>query len=373
MKLKALLVVFALTVLIPPEELFAQTFQTGKIAISLSNFGRVRVIKDSLAGLRQIDRSSFLAAVNPNYVFSYLLSAAIEESSKTVSNPQLSDYELYCSLNNTYDTTGQSPNFWVKHNVYGWSGGGYVLVKFTIVSRETVERNTVLGMEIIPQVDGTYGLESIEYLPLSKIISIFRLPSSSFTGYKLLSHNLTSLTSIDWYAGYNSSNPNLFNWLTYGQIDTLFDSGGDGAVTFFSKAAENIIPGSTTVMWVGISVGNNESEMIANMLLAEQKYNLLTSIESMSTLIPSDYVLGQNFPNPFNPETSIRFAIPKREFVSLRIFNSLGQEVALLLNKEMEAGTYDLKFDASELTSGVYFYSLYTGNFVQTKKMILIR
>lgn len=370
---KTVLIIFALTLLFSAEEILAQSFQTGKIAISLSNFGRVRVIKDSLAGLRQIDRSSFLAAVNPNYVFSYLLSTAIEESSKTVTNPQFSNYELYCSVNNTYDTTGQSPNFWVKHNVYGWNNGGYVLLKFTVVSRETVSRNTVLGMEIIPQVDGTYGLESIKYLPSSQIISIYRLPTSSYTGYKLLSSNLTSLTSIDWYSGYNTSNPDLYNWLTYGQIDSLFDSGGDGAVTFFSQAAQNINPGATEVMWVGISVGNDESEMIANMQLAEQKYNLISSIEAESGLIPSEYVLEQNYPNPFNPETSIGFSIPKREFVTLKIFNSLGQVVVNAINRELEQGTYNYKFNAIGLTSGVYFYSLTAGNFTQTKKMILLR
>ena len=124
---------------------------------------------------------------------------------------------------------------------------------------------------------------------------------------------------------------------------------------------------------MGISVGGSESEMVANMGLAQQKYNSITTVETVNNLTPSNYVLEQNYPNPFNPETSIRFSIPQRDFVSLRVYNSLGQEVADLLNKEFEAGTYNLKFNADGLTSGVYFYTIKTGNFVQTKKMILVR
>lgn len=358
---------------IASEEILSQSFQTGKIAINLSNYGRVRVIKDSLSGVRQVDRSSFLAGINPNYVFSYWLSTGIEDSSKTITNPALSDFELYCAVNNTEDNTGQSPDFIVKHNVYGWNQGGYVLVKFTVKNRESVNHDTKLGMEIIPQVDGSYGLETIRYLYDSQIISLYRLPTSAYTGYKLLSSNLVSLISFDWYSGYNNVNPDLFGWLTYSEIDSMFDAGGDGAVSIFSQDELNIAANDSVTMWVGISVGNNQSEMIANMNLAQQKYNQITSVEQTNNLIPEQYNLEQNYPNPFNPETSIRFSIPKREFVSLKIFNSLGQEIASILNRELETGSYNVKFDARGLTSGVYFYSIQAGNFVQTKKMTLLR
>lgn len=90
-------------------------------------------------------------------------------------------------------------------------------------------------------------------------------------------------------------------------------------------------------------------------------------------LIPVTAHLEQNYPNPFNPSTKIVFSIPQRSKVSLKVYNLLGTEVADLVNGEMEAGRYETKFDASSLTSGVYFYKLQAENFVETKKMLLIK
>lgn len=373
MKFRYLLGISVLFVALIVQEIPAQSFQTGEIGIVVSNFGRVRVLKDSLAGVRQIDRSNFLAGVNPNYVFSYLLSAEPEDSMKNVVDPQLSDYEIFGSVNNSYDITGESPDFLVKHNVYGWNGGAYALVKFTVLNREAAALNTYMGMEMISQLDGSYGLESIEYLPDSKIISSYRLPTSTYVGYKLLSHNMPTLKSFEWYSGYNTSNPDLFSWISYGQIDSLYDSGGDGAVTVFGIDAVNISAGEEFSFWVGISLGDNESEMITNMNSVEAKYNLITNIDENSTAVPSAYELKQNYPNPFNPSTKIKFALPQAEFVSVKVYDVLGNEVATLVNQELSSGSYEIQFNANSLSSGVYFYKLITSNYTETKKMNLIK
>jgi len=373
MRFKYLLGVTFLLIAFVMQEIPAQTFQTGEIGIVVSNFGRVRVLKDSLAGVRQIDRSNFLAGVNANYVFSYLLSAEPEDSVKNVENPQLSDYEIYGSINNSYDITGESPDFLVKHNVYGWNGGAYALVKFTVLNRESAALSTYFGMEIISQLDGSYGLESIKYLPDSKTISIYREPASTFVGYKLLSHNMPTLRSIEWYSGYNTSNPDMFSWISYGQIDTLYDSGGDGAVSFFGTEATNIQAGGEFIFWVGISIGDNESDMLTNMSGVEAKYSLITNLEESSLPVPTVYQLKQNYPNPFNPSTKIQFSIPQSEYVSLKIYDVLGNEVAELVNQDLSAGSYDIQFNANNLSSGIYFYQLITGSYSETKKMNLIK
>jgi hypothetical protein len=88
---------------------------------------------------------------------------------------------------------------------------------------------------------------------------------------------------------------------------------------------------------------------------------------------PASLVLNQNYPNPFNPTTSILFTVGKREFVSLKVYDVLGNEIATLVNEEKSPGQYQINFDASEITSGVYFYRLNAGTFTQTKKMILLR
>ena len=88
---------------------------------------------------------------------------------------------------------------------------------------------------------------------------------------------------------------------------------------------------------------------------------------------PAEFSLRQNYPNPFNPSTSIQYAIGNRQFVSLKVYDILGNEVATLVNEEKPTGTYEIDFDASNLTSGIYFYQLTAGSFSQTKKMLLLR
>ena len=95
------------------------------------------------------------------------------------------------------------------------------------------------------------------------------------------------------------------------------------------------------------------------------------SKESNKVEIPKEYTLSQNYPNPFNPSTMIEFAIVKPEFVTLKVYNILGQEVATLVNEVKAPGIYSVRFDASNLSSGVYIYKLQTESFTATKKMIL--
>jgi plastocyanin len=86
-----------------------------------------------------------------------------------------------------------------------------------------------------------------------------------------------------------------------------------------------------------------------------------------------NFELKQNYPNPFNPSTSISFSVPKSGFVKLTIFNSLGSEVETLVNENLNRGSYTVNFNASKLSSGVYFYRLNSGDFIETRKMLLIK
>ena len=88
---------------------------------------------------------------------------------------------------------------------------------------------------------------------------------------------------------------------------------------------------------------------------------------------PFEFVLEQNFPNPFNPATTIRYSLPKTSKVQIKIFDVLGSEIGTLINEEKPAGTYELTWKAADLPSGVYFYQIKAGEFTGTKKMILLR
>ena len=88
---------------------------------------------------------------------------------------------------------------------------------------------------------------------------------------------------------------------------------------------------------------------------------------------PADYVLKQNFPNPFNPATTITYSLPKAVFVTLKIFDGLGREVTTLVSENKLPGKYEVKFDGTKLSSGIYFYKLTAGNFIDTKKFVLMK
>ena len=99
----------------------------------------------------------------------------------------------------------------------------------------------------------------------------------------------------------------------------------------------------------------------------------LTGIDPVSTEIPGSFSLMQNYPNPFNPETKIKFSLPASGNVILKVFDISGKVVSELVNENMNAGTYSVGFNASKLSSGVYFYRIYTDGFTDTKKMILVK
>jgi hypothetical protein len=98
-----------------------------------------------------------------------------------------------------------------------------------------------------------------------------------------------------------------------------------------------------------------------------------TSVSATRANVVKDYRLEQNYPNPFNPSTMISFALPQAGITTLKVYNVLGQEVTTLLNGYQTGGVHQVLFNADKLSSGVYFYELQSGNFVQSKKMVLLK
>ena len=100
--------------------------------------------------------------------------------------------------------------------------------------------------------------------------------------------------------------------------------------------------------------------------------DIITGVEDVPS-VSSNFYLSQNYPNPFNPLTKIIYSVPISEIVKIKVYNILGQEIKTLLNKFTEAGTYEIEFDGSNLSSGIYFYRLINCNYSISKKMILMR
>jgi hypothetical protein len=90
-------------------------------------------------------------------------------------------------------------------------------------------------------------------------------------------------------------------------------------------------------------------------------------------VVPDKFELSQNYPNPFNPSTRIKYQLSSISQVTLKVYDVLGNEVATLVNEEKPAGSYEVDFDASQLSSGIYFYKLQAGSFFETKKMLLLK
>jgi hypothetical protein len=112
----------------------------------------------------------------------------------------------------------------------------------------------------------------------------------------------------------------------------------------------------------------------------DEELSSLVGIDDPQNLVPSKFILSQNYPNPFNPTTKIKFTIPsvilsgaKNLNVTLKVYDVLGREVATLVNEEKQPGVYEVELVASQLSSGIYFYTLEAGEFRDTKKLIFLK
>jgi hypothetical protein len=139
------------------------------------------------------------------------------------------------------------------------------------------------------------------------------------------------------------------------------------ATDYAFRAAADTLDNLAQMTVIGGLWGGSIGEVIVS------NFNITTTAIGSEEGLPKSYALAQNYPNPFNPSTTINYELPKASNVSITIYNALGQKVAELLNSEMKAGRYQMNFNASNLSSGLYFYSIKAGEFSSTKKMMLLK
>ncbi len=123
-----------------------------------------------------------------------------------------------------------------------------------------------------------------------------------------------------------------------------------------------LISGSTTSLLAGFTPTSTV-----------YSFDIPVGVETQDNNIPEYFVLNQNFPNPFNPSTKIKYSVPQSSNVVIKVFDILGNEIETLINEEKPIGTYEITWNAGSLPSGIYFYRLQTGSFVETKKMLLLK
>jgi len=368
-------------------ETFSQTYshiKTGKITFELHRvFGRYRVyVPDTPAAAtkRPWDRSTILVGTATNQVYDYKIDMDpfANDTPSVVLNPLKSDYEIAGSYGN--GRSNLPPNLRIKMNVYGWANKNWLLFKYTVINLETSSKNAIIGFETIYNPNGSAnGYDTVEYVASKKVVLNYLTDTTNSinSGMKILNANPYALHSMVYFASYWVGDTLLYRMLSTNTIENLFTNDGtvpEPTTTFLSRSPVTINAGDSTVVWLVYAIGDKKDSIYKYINEAEAKYQtLITSVDENETKIPAGFSLSQNYPNPFNPTTCIKYALSNNEFVTLKVFDPLGKEVATLVNEVKPAGYYQIEFNAAKLPSGIYFYKLQAGNFVETKKMILIK
>jgi hypothetical protein len=173
-----------------------------------------------------------------------------------------------------------------------------------------------------------------------------------------------------------------------GNFEIYYKRSTDGAASWgadtrlTNNSANSINPSVSVSGQVVHVVWNDERDGNREVYYKRDPTGNSIGIQIISSEVPEEFKLGQNYPNPFNPATKIRFNNPpsplsergdRGGFVSVRVYDVLGKEIAVLVNEQLKPGTYEIEFDAANFPSGVYFYTLTAGDFIDTKKMLLLK
>ena len=205
--------------------------------------------------------------------------------------------------------------------------------------------------------------------------------NSNLTNINILAYEKSSNFAYNSIEGfiYKITTPQsgLQDAVVYAKMDTTFYSyfitGSDGLYSL-----KYLIPGTYKIIVNRLGYLSDSSTVT---LLSGQNINPLNfsltspyvGISKTENIIPDSYALYQNYPNPFNPNTIIRFQVKDTRFVTLKIYDILGREIITLVNEKLKPGIYNVNFNGSALSSGVYFYKIVAGDYKETKKMLLIK
>jgi len=261
------------------------------------------------------------------------------------------------------------------------TGNDIMLLKYDLAGNLVMEKYFDFG-------NSEYGKQVIVDSQSNIIITGFGALTGGFPGWLTLKIN--SSGTLQWFKRFKYNQ----NWEEYpshavvGPQDEIYVTGNVGMVSGGTtyQGLETIRYNSNgNNPWVanvnlyagngkGLVLGNDFSLYAVGMFyysVLKYSQSNITGVVQTSSVIPDKFSLGQNYPNPFNPATKISFGIQKSGYVELTVFDITGKSAKTLLNKNLNAGTYSVDFNASDLPSGAYFYRLTTSEFTETKKMIL--
>jgi hypothetical protein len=358
---------FSFLMLFGAGSLFAQAdFNTGAMEVIVNGYGRIRLFTPD--DVRHLQRASILVGTGETAVFDYTNDAEEHEPTVLVEPPLWGDFEIYGSYDNTYSNL--PPNVIVKLNAYGWTNKAFTVLKFNVTNTDAAAVDAIIGLDIIPEIQGEYGFDTTTYNSTTNVTRFHRGAGVTM-GMKLLSAGLTSLQSFEWFDDYTAD---AYYWgkMTAGAlmpqyISTTFD----GPVTVTAQAPITLAPGQSVDVYYAFSLGADEAAMMTALAEAEQKYfDLFTSLTDLNA-DKNALRLGNNVPNPFAGTTKISFHLPTDGLVSLKVYNQMGSEVATLVNRDMLKGNHSIDFNATGLAKGVYFYTLNANGQLLSNRMVI--
>jgi len=346
-------------------------FKTGAMFVNVDKYGGISLSSDDVDTTTQLYRAAILVKSSPTAVFDYWNDVYYIDPTTLVASPASSDFEIIGTYDNSYPAPDPlyPPAVTVKINAYGWNSAAYTLVKFKITNNETSAIDASAGLDILSYLHMDWGYDTISYNSGESVIR-FHKGTGVNMGIKLLSATLTSLYSFEWYDGYQVD-ADFGTWMDKGSLQPSYKSTTtDGPVTITSQAPVSLAPGASFDVYYALALGDDEQAMLANILAAKLKYEtLITSVKDRQ---PSVNGL-KNYPNPVMSATKISFDLPKSGFVSLKIYDVVGHEIATLVSSNLSAGSHTIDFNAKNLRGGVYSYKLSCNNKVTTNKMMIVK
>jgi hypothetical protein len=255
-------------------------------------------------------------------------------------------------------------NIRIEDNIIKFNRYGIAITNATtnaIIKRNIIDSNNIQGL---PNLGGS-GINFNGVSSVTAVLAYNKIRGNlwGITIQGTAKPNLGDLNNPDTnYAGYNI----IMNNINSNRYFDLFNNTPD------SIKAENNFWGINNLDSVEARIFHKPDSTALGFVDYIPLWNVI-AISSQNSEIPDSYKLFDAYPNPFNPETNINFQIPVREFVSLKIFDLLGKEIFVLVSEELNPGLYNVKFNSENLSSGVYFYRLQSGNFTETKKLVFLK
>jgi serine protease len=250
----------------------------------------------------------------------------------------------------------------------------YILLKYKIKNTNTTAlSNVYAGLFTWFAPDGMFNSGNITRLnQTNKLAYTYNTGvANNYLGIGLMTNqqlNFKPYTSSEILNGFTTQEK--WDGLSLGIVSDSIGPGGNAFT--LAVGPLNLAPNQIETVGFAIISATDVADLIAKNNTAKAKYASV-GVKTISSEIPKEFSLGQNYPNPFNPVTNIQFGLPKNSFVTIKIFDMLGREVSVLVNEYKEAGTYEVNFNASKLSSGMYFYRIEAGSFSGIKRMVLLK